>query len=287
MWPDDAVARAWARSIAAEMHSGFAALRNDMTMCICERRRRARRRCRGSPPTSRASTELWSEGRARFGGGGAFLCGEFSIVDAFFCPVAFRFDSYGVALGRRRGGVSRSAARAPAMREWAAALRRDASASTPTSRASSRRSSSDRVATGDERARRRVAAIACASAAAAKTPLRIIGGGTKDFYGQRLARRALRRRSACRHRRLRSDRARDHRARRHAARRASSGAGRRAARCWLRAAALRRRRDRSAAASRAGLSGSAPPVCGRGARPGAGRARARRHAATICRSAAR
>jgi glutathione S-transferase len=96
MWPDDSVARAFARCVAAEMHSGFSALRNEMTMCIRERV--------DVRPWSTALagdiarvTEIWAEGRQRFGRGGAYLCGAFSLADAFYAPVAFRFRTYGVA----------------------------------------------------------------------------------------------------------------------------------------------------------------------------------------------
>jgi glutathione S-transferase len=76
MWPADPVTRAWARSVCAEMHSGFSALRNDMTMCIRERV--------DVRPWSAALERdvarvvaLWNEGRRRFGRGGPFLCGDF------------------------------------------------------------------------------------------------------------------------------------------------------------------------------------------------------------------
>src|SRR4029079_9847961 len=80
MWPDDPVVRAWARSVAAEMHSGFSALRNDMTMCI-------RERVDVRPWSNALATDIarvidiWNEGRQRFGGGGRFLCGAFSLAD--------------------------------------------------------------------------------------------------------------------------------------------------------------------------------------------------------------
>ena len=95
MWPADAGARAWARSIAAEMHSGFLALRNEMTMCI-----RERVDVRPWSPQLVADidrvTRIWDESRRRFGAGGAFLCGRYSLADCFYAPVAFRFRTYGV-----------------------------------------------------------------------------------------------------------------------------------------------------------------------------------------------
>src|SRR5512145_1255087 len=95
MWPADRRARAWARSVAAEMHSGMSALRNEMTMCI-----RARIDVRPWSADLAADidrvTEIWNEGRRAWGAGGGFLCGAFSLADAFYAPVAFRFQTYGV-----------------------------------------------------------------------------------------------------------------------------------------------------------------------------------------------
>ena len=104
MWPADAGARAWARSIAAEMHSGFSALRNDMTMCIRERVDVRPVVATRSQPTSRASRSIWNESRRRFGAGGDVPVRR--VLDrrrASTAPVAFRFQTYGVAAGGRRG----------------------------------------------------------------------------------------------------------------------------------------------------------------------------------------
>ena len=102
MWPADAVARGWARSISAEMHSGFAALRNDMTMCIRERVDVRPWSAKLAADIERV-TRIWDESRRRFGAGGAFLCGRYSIADCFYGPVAFRFQTYGV---KPRGAAS-------------------------------------------------------------------------------------------------------------------------------------------------------------------------------------
>ena len=118
VWPADPDARAWAQCAAAEMHSGFSALRNDCTMNVG---------VRVSPkPMSdalRANVarirELWEEGLARFGG--PFLAGAaFSAVDAFFAPVAFRVRTYGLDVGAGAAWVGHILAH-PAMREWEAA----------------------------------------------------------------------------------------------------------------------------------------------------------------------
>jgi glutathione S-transferase len=117
MWPADPAARAWARSIAAEMHSSFQTLRNDMTMCI-------RERVDVRPWSEALATniarveEIWTESRRRFGQGDAYLCGAFSLADAFYAPVAFRFQTYGVQ-PRGEAGVYLAALLAhPFVREW-------------------------------------------------------------------------------------------------------------------------------------------------------------------------
>ncbi|MEY2943502.1 MAG: hypothetical protein RLY97_1516 [Pseudomonadota bacterium] len=94
-WPKDGAARALARSMAAEMHAGYAALRDECTMNI-------RQRFDDAPLSAAARADvvriltLWAEARARFGGGGPFLFGPFSAVDIIYAPVVTRFMTYGV-----------------------------------------------------------------------------------------------------------------------------------------------------------------------------------------------
>jgi glutathione S-transferase len=117
MWPADAAARAWARSVCAEMHSGFTALRNDMTMCI-------RERVDVRPWSSALEADIarvgaiWNEGRKRFGANGAFLCGAFSLPDAFFAPVAFRFRTYDVTPAGAAATYLAALLAHPFLREW-------------------------------------------------------------------------------------------------------------------------------------------------------------------------
>jgi glutathione S-transferase len=120
MWPADAVARAWARSICAEMHSGFSSLRSEMPMCIRERVD-IRPWSPGLEGDIGRITEIWSESRRRFGGGGPYLCGAFSVADAFYAPVAFRFRTYGVAPGGDAGTYLQALLSHPFVREWEAA----------------------------------------------------------------------------------------------------------------------------------------------------------------------
>ncbi|MEO8344212.1 MAG: glutathione S-transferase family protein [Betaproteobacteria bacterium] len=117
MWPADPLARAWARSVAAEMHSGFGALRNDMTMCIRERL--------DVRPWSDAVManiarieEIWTDSRQRHGAGGNFLCGTFSLADVFYAPVAFRFQTYGVQPAGAAGTYLQALLAHPFVREW-------------------------------------------------------------------------------------------------------------------------------------------------------------------------
>jgi glutathione S-transferase len=97
IWPRDRAARAMARSISSEMHSGFSALRNACPMNMGFRH----------PPKDRGSnvaadvariTSIWNGARSRFGSGGPFLFGEFSAADAMYAPVTQRFTGYSIAL---------------------------------------------------------------------------------------------------------------------------------------------------------------------------------------------
>jgi len=123
MWPADGVTRAWARSATAEMHSGYSELRNEFGMNL-----RIRQTRKPSPAVASDIARiaaLWREGRERFGRSGDFLCGAFGIVDAFYCPVAYRFDSYGVVLDGAAAAYHRALLDLPAMREWAEGASRE------------------------------------------------------------------------------------------------------------------------------------------------------------------
>jgi glutathione S-transferase len=119
LWPADLSARTWARCATAEMHSGFATLRNHCGMSLG-----VRVRLREWPEALQADVgrvgELWNEGLARFGG--PFLAGpDFSIVDAFFCPVAYRVRTYDIPLDGSAMAYAQRLLQLPAMREWEAA----------------------------------------------------------------------------------------------------------------------------------------------------------------------
>ncbi|HVO87730.1 MAG TPA: glutathione S-transferase family protein [Casimicrobiaceae bacterium] len=117
MWPSDAKARAWARSITAEMHSGFGTLRNEMAMCIRERVD-VRPWSPGLQADIARIAEIWSQSRARFGAGGEFLCGAFGIADCFYAPVALRFQTYLVTLQGEAEAYRRRLLAHPFVAEW-------------------------------------------------------------------------------------------------------------------------------------------------------------------------
>jgi glutathione S-transferase len=122
LWPRHEEAWATARSISAEMHSGFATLRNDMSMDLLARL--------PTPPIDdaleadvRRIVAIWAGTRKRFGKGGPFLFGAFSNADAMYAPVATRFRTYGVDLARYGDDGSAAAYAAtllalPALAEW-------------------------------------------------------------------------------------------------------------------------------------------------------------------------
>ena len=115
--PSDRLARARARSVAAEMHSGFQALRNECPMNV-----RARDRRVPQTPELRADVaridEIWSSCRKEHGGGGDWLFGDFSIADAMFAPVFFRFQTYGASLSPASQTYLNHALQDPELRDW-------------------------------------------------------------------------------------------------------------------------------------------------------------------------
>jgi len=116
VWPAERAARAWARSAAAEMHSGFAALRTSCPM-NCGIRVQLRERLAGLRTDLARIEELWMEGLDRFGG--EFLAGpRFTAVDACYAPVAFRIQTYDLALAPEALEYARRLLLLPAMQSW-------------------------------------------------------------------------------------------------------------------------------------------------------------------------
>jgi len=117
LWPRDVAARAMARSVCAEMHSGFGALRSHMPMDMQ----------RHAPLASVADdvkhdiqriVALWAGCRERFGQGGPYLFGQVSIADAYFAPVASRLRSYGVQLPADAAAYVDTIFQWPAFQRW-------------------------------------------------------------------------------------------------------------------------------------------------------------------------
>ncbi|MBK8458306.1 MAG: glutathione S-transferase [Phyllobacteriaceae bacterium] len=116
VWPKDEAARAWARSAAAEMHSGFSTLRNHRPMNIGVRIEPASTDAATAADIARID-ELWCEGLERFGG--PFLAGAaFTAVDAFFSPVAYRAQTYGIVLSDKAADYAAHLRAQPFLMEW-------------------------------------------------------------------------------------------------------------------------------------------------------------------------
>jgi glutathione S-transferase len=116
VWPADARVRAWARCAAAEMHSGFGVLRERCTMC-CGIRVRLTEIPEALLQDIARISELWEEGLARFGG--PFLAGTaFTAVDAFFAPVAFRAQTYGLEFSEPAAAYAAHLLTLPSMKSW-------------------------------------------------------------------------------------------------------------------------------------------------------------------------
>jgi len=122
LWPASAGERAVARAVVAEMHSGFDALRTRMPMNV--------RRCQPDEERIVVAREdigrvlaLWLGCRRRFGMGGPFLFGTFSLADAFFAPVVTRFQSWGVGLDGEAAEYAGAVWSLPDVQEWVESAR--------------------------------------------------------------------------------------------------------------------------------------------------------------------
>ncbi|MCU0233159.1 MAG: glutathione S-transferase family protein [Thermoanaerobaculales bacterium] len=122
LWPTERSARAVARSVVAEMHSGFMALRSHMPMNLRASRPGAGRGPGVDDDIARIIA-IWEACRRDFGAGGELLFGRFGIADAFFAPVVSRFLTYGVAPTGAAGAYMAALWAEPAVREWAEAAR--------------------------------------------------------------------------------------------------------------------------------------------------------------------
>ncbi len=117
MWPDERRARAVARSVAAEMHSGFAALRNEMPMAFAEEGKSVTpsEECRADILRIQ---QIFADCREAFGEDGPFLFGTFTIADAFFAPMVSRFRTFGVACEGAAAEYCETMWSLPSMYQW-------------------------------------------------------------------------------------------------------------------------------------------------------------------------
>jgi glutathione S-transferase len=124
LWPADGRARQVARSICAEMHSGFTHLRNAMPMNV-----RATLHGIGMTPEVQRDIErittLWRECRDAYGRGGDMLFGEFTIADAYYAPVVMRFMTYAVALPADAQRYTDAVRELAAVQSWMQAARQE------------------------------------------------------------------------------------------------------------------------------------------------------------------
>ncbi len=117
LWPENRGARAVARSVSAEMHSGFGGLRQNLPM-------ESGQDIPDLTPPAEAVADidriqsLWRECRATCGANGDFLFGRWSMADAMFAPVVFRFESYHVAQDEVCGAYMQAMLALPAMQQW-------------------------------------------------------------------------------------------------------------------------------------------------------------------------
>jgi glutathione S-transferase len=117
VWPRDRAARALARSISAEMHAGFSALRSACPMNLGKRHAPKDRGPKVAADVARV-TAIWNDCRARFGAGGPFLFGAFSAADAMYAPVCTRLRSYSIAVDPVSEAYCDAIYAHPAFRRW-------------------------------------------------------------------------------------------------------------------------------------------------------------------------
>lgn len=123
LWPSDRKQRAEARSVCAEMHSSFPAVRSLMPMNVGAHLPGRGWNVDAQRDIARISA-IWS-GRSRFGAAGPFLFGRFSAADAFFAPVVWRFNTYQPELPAQAIDYVRTMLALPAMQAWAADAARE------------------------------------------------------------------------------------------------------------------------------------------------------------------
>lgn len=117
LWPSSIKARALARSVATEMHSGFREVRYGWPMNL--RQPKAHKMLDAEGEAQRARIEaIWRECRQKYGQDGPFLFGHFTAADAMYAPVVTRFDTYGGKLAPEIRAYVDAVLATPAMKEW-------------------------------------------------------------------------------------------------------------------------------------------------------------------------
>ncbi|NPU13655.1 glutathione S-transferase family protein [Bradyrhizobium sp. 83002] len=117
LWPADAAGRAHARSVSAEMHSGFQALRNECPMNLHREIRPVELSADARANIARIE-DIWRDCRARYGAGGPFLFGRFSGADAMYAPVVTRFHTFAVPVAADTRAYMATMMAMPAFAAW-------------------------------------------------------------------------------------------------------------------------------------------------------------------------
>jgi glutathione S-transferase len=120
LWPAEVSDRARARSVSAEMHSGFAALRNALPMNVRATGRKVKIDAAVEQDIARVCT-IWRECRTLYADCGPWLLGAFSIADCMYAPVVMRFHTYGVACGVQERAYVATMLGHPALKSWISA----------------------------------------------------------------------------------------------------------------------------------------------------------------------
>jgi glutathione S-transferase len=120
LWPEDRASRAHARSISAEMHSGFAALRNECGMNLHRPVGAITLSANARADIARIQ-QIWIECRERYGKSGPFLFGAFGGADAMFAPVVHRFRTYAIEVAPEGRHYMDTMMALPAFQEWTSA----------------------------------------------------------------------------------------------------------------------------------------------------------------------
>ena len=117
LWPQGQAARAIARAVSNEMHSGFSALRNECAMNLRRPRKPVQMSDAAKADAARIET-IWRDCREKYGKAGRYLFGRFSIADAMFAPVVTRFDTYALPAGDHARAYMKTILETKTFRSW-------------------------------------------------------------------------------------------------------------------------------------------------------------------------